>query len=92
MFTYVTYILLCKNNRLYTGSTRNLQHRFQQHQNGNGAKFTKYNPPIKIVHIEPFPTRSLAMKRERAIKKLSRKSKENLIGDKLWIINTQKNF
>ena len=83
MFKYVVYILLCKNQKLYTRYTRNLQKRLLQHCNGNGAKFTRSNPPIKIVHIEPFPTRVLAMRRERAIKKLSRKSKETLIGNKL---------
>lgn len=83
MFTFVVYILLCKNNKLYTGYTRNLQKRLLQHCTGKGARFTKYNPPIKIVHIEPFPTRVLAMRREREIKKYSRKMKENLIGDKL---------
>ena len=83
MFKYVVYILLCKNQKLYTGYTRNLQKRLLQHCNGKGARFTKYNPPIKIVHVEPFPTRVLAMRREREIKKYSRKMKETLIGDKL---------
>lgn len=79
MFTFVVYIILCKNHKLYTGYTRNLKQRYQQHFNGTGAKFTRSNPPIRIVYIEPFTTRPLAMKRERAIKKLSRKSKEILI-------------
>ena len=83
MFKYVVYILLCKNNKLYTGYTRNLQKRLLQHSNRNGAKFTRSNPTIKIVHVEPFPTRVLATRRERAIKKYSRKMKETLIGDKL---------
>lgn len=74
------YIILTKNDKLYTGITTDLERRFEEHKSGvKGAKFTKANPPKKIVYTESFKNRSLASKQEWAIKKLSRKEKENLI-------------
>ena len=72
------YILLCKGDLLYTGITNDLKRRFKAHQN-KSAKFTSYNPPVKIVHTENFRTKSRALKREAAIKKLRRKAKLALI-------------
>ena len=75
---WYVYILLCRGNFLYTGITNDLKRRFKAHQN-KSAKFTSYNPPVKIVHTENFRTKSRALKREAAIKKLRRKAKLALI-------------
>ena len=68
--TWYIYIIECRNNTLYTGITTNIDRRFEEHKKGRGARYTRFNPPIKIVHTETCPTRTQAMKRERAIKKL----------------------
>ena len=51
-----------------------------QHNKGNGSRYTRSRLPAKIVYLEPQPDRSAAMKRERAIKRLSRERKMKLIG------------
>lgn len=73
------YILLCNDNTLYTGWTNDLNKRIRNHNNGTGAKYTKYRTPVTLVYFEEFETKSEAMKREYSIKKLSRKDKIKLI-------------
>jgi len=63
----------------YTGYTNDLQQRTRQHENGKGAKYTKSHRPQKVAYVEVFGSRSSAMKRERAIKKLSHQQKQDLM-------------
>lgn len=74
-----TYILKCKEDSLYTGWTNDLKKRITSHNAGKGAKYTKARRPVELVYYEEFQTREEAMKREYAIKQLSRKEKEALI-------------
>ena len=74
-----TYILKCKDDSLYTGWTNDLKERITSHNAGKGAKYTKARRPVELVYYEEFQTREEAMKREYAIKQLSRKEKEALI-------------
>ena len=74
-----TYILKCKDDSLYTGWTNDLKKRITSHNAGKGAKYTKARRPVERVYYEEFQTREEAMKREYAIKQLSRKEKEALI-------------
>lgn len=74
-----TYILKCKDDSLYTGWTNDLKKRITSHNAGKGAKYTKARRPLELVYYEEFQTREEAMKREYAIKQLSRKEKEALI-------------
>ena len=74
-----TYILKCKDDSLYTGWTNDLKKRITSHNAGKGAKYTKARRPVELVSYEEFQTREEAMKREYAIKQLSRKEKEALI-------------
>lgn len=76
---FYVYILQCTDGSFYTGYTKNLPERTKQHENGKGAKYTKSHKPQKIVYVEDLDSRSQAMKRERAIKKLSRQQKIDLI-------------
>jgi putative endonuclease len=75
----VTYILRCGDGRLYTGWTNDIDKRFKDHQDGKGARFTKGRGPLSLEYVEILPTKSDAMKREAAIKKLSKIKKEELI-------------
>ncbi len=74
-----TYILKCRDDSLYTGWTNNLEKRLITHNEGKGAKYTKARRPVELVYYEEFQTREEAMKREYAIKQMSRKEKEALI-------------
>ena len=74
-----TYTLKCKDDSLYTGWTNDLKKRITSHNAGKGAKYTKARRPVELVFYEEFQTREEAMKREYAIKQLSRKEKEALI-------------
>ncbi|MEF9934005.1 MAG: GIY-YIG nuclease family protein [Clostridium sp.] len=73
------YILKCSDNTLYTGWTTNLNRRLKTHLSGKASKYTRARLPVEMVYSESFLTKSEAMKREAAIKKLTRKEKLNLI-------------
>lgn len=73
------YILRCGDGSLYTGWTNHLTKRVADHNAGRGAKYTKAHLPVELVYYEIFETKEDAMKRECAIKKLSRPQKERLI-------------
>ncbi|MDO5416785.1 MAG: GIY-YIG nuclease family protein [Lachnospiraceae bacterium] len=77
----VTYLLRCADGTFYCGWTNHLEQRVKAHNEGrNGAKYTKSRRPVALVYFERFETKEEAMRREAAIKKLSRKEKEALIG------------
>ena len=73
------YIILCKDNSLYTGITTAVQRRFAQHLAGTGAKYFRGHSPLKLVYLEDGHDRSSASRREAEIKKLSPKDKQRLI-------------
>jgi putative endonuclease len=73
------YILECADGTFYTGWTTDPQRRVKQHNKGIGAKYTSTRRPVKLVYLEPLPTRTDAMKREYAIKKMKRVQKSKLI-------------
>lgn len=77
MNAYV-YILRCKDGSLYTGWTDDLEHRLKMHQSGKGAKYTRGRGPLELVYSEVLADKSTALKREYAIKKLSRTDKLKL--------------
>src|SRR4051812_14867359 len=73
------YILHCANGAYYTGSTNDLDLRIQQHQNGEGANFTKKHLPVKLVYYEEFQRIDEAFNREKQVQRWSRAKKEALI-------------
>ena len=76
---HFTYILRCSDDSLSTGYTTNLAKRLQTHNAGKGAKYTKARLPVEMVYHEEYVTKEEAMRREAAIKKLTRKQKIELI-------------
>jgi putative endonuclease len=76
---YFCYIVQCLDKTYYTGWTTDPQRRTCQHNKGCGAKYTRTHRPVTLVYLEEMPDRSEAMKREYAIKAMSRKRKEALI-------------
>lgn len=77
-----TYILKCNDGTLYTGWTNNLEKRLKDHNDGKGAKYTKTRRPVELAYYEEFESKEEAMKREYAIKQLSRKQKEKILETK----------
>lgn len=75
-----TYILTCADGTLYCGWTNHLELRVKVHNEGKGAKYTKSRRPVELSYYEAFATRQEAMKRESAIKRMSRREKLRLIG------------
>ena len=72
---WFVYILRCADGSLYTGVTTDLTRRCEQHNNGTASRYTRSRRPIKLVYQEPQRSQSLALKREAAIKKLTRRQK-----------------
>jgi putative endonuclease len=76
---HVVYMLLCKDNSLYTGYTNDLATRIKKHEAGKGAKYTRGRGPFALLYKEQFKTKEAAMKREYEIKQFSRDAKLELI-------------
>jgi len=73
------YLLECqnRNGRLsyYAGITTDLQRRYAEHASGSGARYTRANPPLRLVASKPFADRSSALKAEAALKKAKKNAK-----------------
>ena len=69
------YLLACRGRRTYAGVAIDVAARFSLHRSGKGAKFTRANPPQKILGAQSFPNRSEAQKAEYALKQLERSDK-----------------
>jgi predicted GIY-YIG superfamily endonuclease len=79
MKSWYVYILRCKDGTLYTGSTDDVQRRLAVHNSGKGAKYTRGRLPVEVVYTEACESYSTALKREYAIKQLTRQEKLNMI-------------
>jgi putative endonuclease len=77
--TCYCYILRCADGTFYTGWTTDPERRVIQHNKGTGARYTRARRPVKLVYVELQLDRKTAMKRERAIKALSRTQKMKLM-------------
>lgn len=69
------YLLECANGSYYAGITTDVAARFLAHQQGRGARYTRANPPIRILAQAEYADRSAASKAEWALKKLPREAK-----------------
>lgn len=81
MMNWYVYMLRCNDHSLYTGYTNDIMRREQTHNSGKGAKYTRSRLPVKLVYWECFETKSNALKRECAIKRLGKEQKEQMILD-----------
>ncbi len=78
---HYVYILKCADGTFYTGWSTDPIRRTKAHNSGKGAKYTRPRRPVTLVYTEEYGDKSTALKREYAIKQLSRKDKEELIAD-----------
>lgn len=69
------YLLECRNGAYYAGITTDLEARFQVHAQGKGARYTRSNPPIRLLAAAAFPDRATAARAEWEIKQLPRARK-----------------
>jgi putative endonuclease len=72
-------MLRCGDGSLYTGVTKDIDRRLAAHQRGTASKYTRTRRPVSLACFEPAIGRAEALKREAAIKRLSRKAKLALI-------------
>lgn len=78
---WTVYIIRCREGELYTGISKDVNKRFLEHQaqGGKCAKFLRGKAPLQLVYQEQTESKSHALKREAAIKKLPKNEKETLI-------------
>ena len=75
------YIVECADGTYYTGWAVDPVKRVAMHNKGRGARYTRTRGPVKLVYVEELPDRKAAMKREIAIKRLTRDRKGKLISE-----------
>ena len=78
---WMLYILKCRDGTHYTGITNDLPRRITQHNNGTASRYTRSRLPVRLMFSEPCRNRSQALKKEYAMKQLSRKEKITYIND-----------
>lgn len=69
------YLLECEGGSYYAGITTDIEARFLAHQSGAGAKYTRANPPLRILAFRSYPDRSSASVAEAQLKKIRRNKK-----------------
>ncbi|HEU4681216.1 MAG TPA: GIY-YIG nuclease family protein [Gemmatimonadales bacterium] len=77
--TWTVYLARCSDGTLYTGVTTDPERRLAEHNAGGGAAYTRSRMPLTLVYWESADDRSGALRREHAIKRLSRSQKEELV-------------
>ncbi len=82
MNDWFLYILECGDGSLYTGIARDVERRLEAHRSGRGAKYTRGRGPLTLRYTERCGTHSQALRRELAVKALSREEKLALCGQK----------
>ena len=72
-------MLRCRDRSLYTGITNDLPTRLTRHRAGTASAYTRARRPVRLVYEEPQPDRSAALRREAALRRLSRAEKLALV-------------
>jgi putative endonuclease len=73
------YLIECRNGAFYAGITNDLERRYAAHLAGRGAKYTRANPPLRLVGSRPYPDKSAALKAEHAIRRLRKAAKPGFL-------------
>jgi putative endonuclease len=76
---WCVYLLRCRDGSLYAGSTNDLAARLARHSAGLGARYTRSRLPVELVYVARVRSRSLALRREAALKGLTRAEKLALV-------------
>jgi len=78
---HYVYVLRCADDSLYTGYTTDPERRVEEHDDGEGAKYTRSRTPVELVHVEEHSSRGDALSREHEIKSLTKREKEQLVAE-----------
>ena len=76
---WLVYMLRCSDGSLYTGITNDLAKRLKAHAAGKASRYTRSRLPVALAYSEPQRSKSAALKRELAIKRLPRAEKDRLL-------------
>ena len=76
---HYVYVVRCSDDSLYTGYTTDVDRRIQEHNDGEGAKYTRGRNPVELVHVEGYSSREEAMSHEHEIKQMTRTHKLELV-------------
>jgi putative endonuclease len=76
----MVYLLRCRDGSLYTGITNDLTRRLESHRNGKASAYTRARRPLALAYQEVAVDRGAALRREAAIRRLSRADKLALCG------------
>ena len=76
---WFVYIVRCADDSLYTGIAKDVDRRLEQHNAATASRYTRSRLPVTLEYQEEQPSQSIALKRELAIKAMSRQKKEALI-------------
>jgi putative endonuclease len=79
---WYVYLVQCGDGSLYTGISNDVAARVAVHNEGRGARYTRSRRPVTLVYLERRRSRSTALRREAAIKALSRAEKQALISER----------
>jgi predicted GIY-YIG superfamily endonuclease len=77
--SWSVYLLRCADGTIYAGSTTDVEARARAHNDGHGARYTSGRRPVAVAYQERCGSRSAALRREHALKRLTRTEKEALI-------------
>jgi putative endonuclease len=78
---HYVYVLECSDGSFYTGYTTDPDRRIDEHNAGEGAKYTRGRTPVELRYVESWASRSDALAREYEIKSLTRAQKETLVSE-----------
>lgn len=79
---WYVYLLRMRDGSLYTGITKDVKRRIEEHRKGEGSKYVRSRLPCELVYEEEHPDQSSALKRELEIKKWHKTRKEKLVSEK----------
>ena len=87
MNNWFLYLIRCKHGRLYTGITTDVERRFEEHKSSDkkGSKYLRGKAPLKLVLKKKIGNKSMALRIEAKIKKLTKIKKEMLVDGKIKI-------
>lgn len=75
------YVVRCRDGSLYTGCTNRLKKRLADHDSGRGAAYTRGRGPVTLLYWEPVEGRGEALRREAALKRLTRAEKLSVVAE-----------
>jgi putative endonuclease len=67
--TWFVYAIECENSSVYIGQTKDVLNRWNQHNTGKGAEWTKKYKPVRLFYLEHMVSLKKAMSREKELKK-----------------------